>query len=79
MTGLMRQTMKDLNSEGSGGSILQDEVWPRRKEASRGIQKWIIRQVNCRFRKTGYAAILQFDPNNTTGALLRTNGRRLIL
>lgn len=79
MTGMMRQTMRDLSSEGSGGSISQDEVWPTREEASRGIQKWIIRQVNCRFRKTGYAAILQFDSNNATGALLRTKGRRLIL
>lgn len=79
MTGMMIQIMKDLNSEGSGDSISQGEVWPRSEETSRGIQKWVIRQVNCRFRKTGYAATLQFDPNNATQALLRTKGRILIL
>lgn len=72
---MMRQTTKDLSSEGSRGSISQ-EVWPRREETSRWTQKWVIAQANCKFRKTGYAVISQFDPNSATGALLRTKGRR---
>lgn len=66
MTSMMGQTTKDLSSEGSGGSISQDEVWPRREETNRGIQKPVIGQVNCRFRKTGYTATLQSDPKNAT-------------
>lgn len=65
--------------QGLKASISQDEEWPRREGTSRGLQKRVIWQANCRFRKTGYAATLQFDPNNATAALLRTKGRKLIL
>lgn len=44
-----------------------------------GHRNGVIAQVNCKFRKTGYAVVSQFHPNNATGALLRTKGRRLIL